>query len=239
MKVAVVTPYHKEALETLRRCHESVSRQSHPCTHIFVADGHPQDEVGSWPGVRHLRLPVSHRDYGNTPRALGSISAFNQGFDAVAYLDADNWYADDHIESLVEICTEHRVPVAFSARQIVLFTGELYPLLESAELEGVHIDTNCYLITQDAAWLASAWAMMDPSFAVVGDRLFRRMIDERIPRIAGSGRRTVFYVSRWPQHFEDMGISPPPGCHRPADVSQHKPYDRNVHLSRLGWDPFA
>jgi hypothetical protein len=43
MRVAVITPYFKEPLEQLRRCHESVANQTHGETvHFMVADGHPQ-----------------------------------------------------------------------------------------------------------------------------------------------------------------------------------------------------
>ncbi|MDP9413866.1 MAG: hypothetical protein M3Q08_07205 [Pseudomonadota bacterium] len=73
MKVAVVTPYYREPLETLERCHESVRRQPHSCTHFMVADGHPRAEVNSWPDVQHFALPVSHGDYGNTPRSIGGV----------------------------------------------------------------------------------------------------------------------------------------------------------------------
>jgi hypothetical protein len=111
MRVAVVTPYFREPLDWLRQCHASVRAQTHACTHVMVADGHPQSEVAGWPGLRHIALPTSHGDYGDTPRAIGSIEAIGAGFDAIAYLDADNAYAPDHIESLVEL--QRRTGAAF------------------------------------------------------------------------------------------------------------------------------
>ena len=152
MKVAVVTPYYREPLEVLERCHRSVLAQTHPSTHFMIADGYAQEAINGWENVQHFSLPVSHRDWGNAPRSMGSISAFNQGFDAVAYLDADNWYAEDHIASLVAICTQFEVSVVFSYRQIVLSTGEYCPFMEEGEETGDHIDTNCYFFTKDAAF---------------------------------------------------------------------------------------
>jgi hypothetical protein len=38
---------------------------------------------------------------GNTPRAIGGILADAYGFDAVTYLDADNWYDPAHVEDFV------------------------------------------------------------------------------------------------------------------------------------------
>jgi glycosyltransferase involved in cell wall biosynthesis len=242
MKVAVVTPYYQEPLEVLERCHRSVAAQTYPCTHIMVADGHPRAAVESWDGVEHFSLPVSHRDYGNTPRSLGSISAFNRGFDAVAYLDADNWYAEDHIESLVDGLRKHPAPVAFSLRQIVLAVGdrfELYPWLEPGESSGAHIDTNCYLITNEAAFLAPIWAMMAPQLAQLGDRLIRRIISDRRWPLTTNGRRTVFYLSKWPQHYQAMQLPVPPDAYAPEASRADEPIDPSVHLARLGFDPLA
>jgi glycosyltransferase involved in cell wall biosynthesis len=237
MKVAVITPYYREPLEVLERCHRSVLAQTHPSTHFMVADGHPQSAIDGWESVHHLSLAVSHGDWGNTPRSIGSISAFNQGFDAVAYLDADNWYAEDHIASLVDVCTQHQVSVAFSYRQIVLSTGEHCPFLDIGEENGDHIDTNCYFFTKAAAFLAPVWALLDPQFAHTGDRFMRRVIGIGVPRVLGTGRQTVFYVSHWPQHFEAMGKEPPSDA-RQMDLERlNKPYDPAVNLARLGFDP--
>lgn len=236
MRVAVVTPYYKEPWATLVRCHESVVRQTHPCTHFLVADGHPQEQVDGLPGVQHIVLPVSHGDYGNTPRSIGSISAFNQRFDAVCYLDADNWYADDHVESLVSLASEHSLSVVCSLRQIVLSTGEMCPFLDPGEIEGRHVDTSCYFVTKDAAFLVSVWALMDPQFASVGDLFFRRVLQQRGIRLGCTGRQTMFYVSNWPEHFAQMGKSPPPDAHS-VDARVQQPYDPAVNLARLGFDP--
>ena len=100
LKIAVVTPYNKENDDILRQCHVSVLRQSYPCTHILVADGHPKSLFDE-PKTMHVILPQANGDMGNTPRAIGGILADAYGFDAVAYLDADNWYDPSHIEGLI------------------------------------------------------------------------------------------------------------------------------------------
>src|SRR3989344_8281647 len=100
MKVAVITPYFNILDEWLLQCHRSVKSQTHPCTHILVADGRAKDIVNSLE-AQHILLPVNYRDYGDTPRGVGSILAIGQGFDAIAYLDADNWYYPEHIASMV------------------------------------------------------------------------------------------------------------------------------------------
>ena len=99
--VAVITPYYREDTEKLRRCHESVLRQTGEVTHFMVADGFPNPEVDRW-DVQHVSLGAAHGDNGNTPRGIGALLAFAQGFDAVAFLDADNWFVDNHISSLLK-----------------------------------------------------------------------------------------------------------------------------------------
>ncbi len=236
--MAVITPYHREPTETLRRCHDSVLQQTHPCTHIMVADGHPQPEIASWT-AQHFALPVSHRDYGNTPRAIGSMSAFNQGFDAIAYLDADNWYSGDHIESLVTRCSDEGWAVGFSGRRIVLSTGEHCPFVDADEGDGRHVDTSCFFITAKAAFLASVWAMMDPRFAAIGDRLLLHVVKARGLRHGWTGRQTLYYESRWPVHFEAMGKAPPPDAHS-IDLSHlSEPYSPEKSIARLGFDPLS
>ena len=96
MRVAVVTPYYKEPRGWIERCIASVAAQTHACDHFLVADGHAQDWIDG-AGVRHLRLDRGHGDYGNTPRALGALLAVSEGYDAIAFLDADNWYAPEHV----------------------------------------------------------------------------------------------------------------------------------------------
>ena len=64
-----------------------------PCTHIVVNDGGEPPEIADNARTQLIHLPTAHRDVGNAARAIGSVTAICQGFDALAYLDADNWYA--------------------------------------------------------------------------------------------------------------------------------------------------
>jgi hypothetical protein len=233
MRVAVITPYYREDLGTLRKCHDSVLQQTYPCTHYFVADGHPQHELSSW-NVQHIVLPHSHGDVGNTPRGIGGISALNGGFDAIAYLDADNFYSPDHIESLVACCRQNDCHVAFSGRQIVLSTGELCDFEDIEEVEGKHVDTSCFFITARAAFLLPVWAMMDRKASPLGDRLMLSVIMTRGVSHAWTGRKTLYYVSHYREHFEAMGKPPPADPH----TSKGGAYSREENVIRLGFDPF-
>ena len=102
MKAAVITPYYKEDISVLRRCHLSVLDQEVNCRHFMVADGFPNDSVSSW-DCEHIILPSSHADNGNSPRAIGSISAMNQGYQLLLMLDADNWFCANHVSEALRV----------------------------------------------------------------------------------------------------------------------------------------
>src|SRR5258705_8390414 len=104
LRVAVVTPYFRVPDAWLSQCHRSVAAQQYPCTHILIADGEPQDIVAEF-AAEHILLEQAHADYGDTPRMIGSQAAVSRGFDAIAYLDADNWYYPTHIASLIGLHT--------------------------------------------------------------------------------------------------------------------------------------
>ena len=117
MKTAAITPYFETEDARLQKCHDSVVAQTHPCTQIFIADGAPQDVVSRF-DAQHIVLGANHGDYGDTPRAVGSVSAVSQGFDAIAWLDADNWYEPNHIESLIDLHRKQDAAVCTSSRMI-------------------------------------------------------------------------------------------------------------------------
>jgi hypothetical protein len=239
MKVAVVTPYHRERPGMLRRCHESVLRQSVPVTHFLVADGEPQAELNGWQ-AQHIRLSRSHGDYGNTPRAIGAMSALNQGFDAIAFLDADNWYAEDHVASLSACCVEKKCAVAFSYRHLVLASGEICPFEPTEDADDSHVDTSCILITKGAAFLLPMWAMMDPALAAIGDRVMLALIRKTGVPHAWTRKRTLFYQTNVADHYRAMGKDPPAAPHEiDWDMMRSRiAGSRDVMIDRLGFDPF-
>jgi glycosyltransferase involved in cell wall biosynthesis len=211
LRVAVITPYLREPLAILRYCHQSVLRQTHPCAHFMVADGHPLDEVSRW-SVKHLSLPGPHHDVGNTARGLGALSAMNQGYDAVAFLDADNWYYPDHIESMVDLHRRTGAAVCTATRNIHRQDGSLM-FTDNNECNGItHVDTSCYFVTRAAFELLPIWLMMPGQLGPVGDRVFwRSIVARRIPH-AHFSRSTVAFRTRYEAHYASLGEPAPPGA---------------------------
>lgn len=209
MRVAVITPYHKEALPFLQRCHESVTRQTCPCLHVMVADGFPVDDVARWP-ADHVVLPQAHNDIGSTPRLIGSYHAIGLGYDAVAFLDADNWYREDHVAALVRLCTENDAGFASSGRMLCRLDGS--PMAPCGATDpDVFVDTNCMFFARPAFPLLAHWTLM-PSYAhVVGDQIMLDQVIRSGVRRVHNPDPTVFYRCGKAGIYRMLGEPVPPG----------------------------
>lgn len=214
MRIAVITPYFKEPIEKLRRCHDSVLQQTHAdIEHIMVADGFPKAEIDAWPRCLHIHLPVNHNDSGDTPRIVGSASACARRFDGVVFLDADNWFDPGHIGKLVEAHQRSGAPVVTCARRLVRpDTGEV--LGTCTESDGQRFnDTNCYLITEQAYPLLAAWGFRNQAVAAslrtVGDRLFwSAVVNSGVGRVH-VGEPTVNYETTYAVHYPARKLEVP------------------------------
>jgi hypothetical protein len=212
LKVAVVTPYHKETEAVLMRCRDSVSRQTYPCTHIMVADGHALSLFDHMQGVLHVTLPIENADYGNTPRAIGGLLADAYGFDAVAWLDADNWYNIDHIERMVGVAETHQNIQLVSCRRRFYdsYQNDL-DITEAEEDMGSHVDTNCWFVLRSGFSLLRFW-LLPKALAAIGDRLLLgKVVQDQFHRVATQDR-TVCYQTLWASHYIQAGLPPPPGA---------------------------
>ena len=170
MKVAVITPYYKESIDILRKCHESVVNQTYSCLHIMVADGFPQSDINEWK-VDHIALPKPHYDIGSTPRLIGCYHAIGLGYDAVAFLDADNWYRKDHIEQLIELHKNTKAVFLSSSRMLCRLDGTEMAKCNSIDSDKF-IDTNCIMITRGGFELLQRWVLMPNYGHLIGDRIF-------------------------------------------------------------------
>jgi hypothetical protein len=214
MRIAVVTPYYKEPIEKIRRCHESVLNQTHrDVMHFMVADGFPLPEIDTWERCLHFPLPIGHNDSGDTPRVVGCASAASQQYDGIVLLDADNWFDPEHIEVLLKVHELSQAPVVTCARKLCRpDTGEV--LANCWECDGVKFsDTNCYLITDTAFPLLAAWGFRDKQIsrgiANMGDRLFWKAIVKSKVARAHSNKPTVNYETAWAGHYANLGLSIP------------------------------
>ena len=168
-RVAVVTPYYREELDLLRQCHRSVRAQTMPCLHVLVADGRPRRRLRLW-NAHHIVLPVSHGDIGSTPRLIGAYHAIGLGVEAVAFLDADNWYAPEHIAALMAARDQEGAGFVSSSRLLCRLDGTSMAVCPLTDPDHF-IDTNCMLFGREAFHLLHEWVLMPPYGHLIGDRI--------------------------------------------------------------------
>lgn len=207
MRIAVVTPIFRPADGWLEQCHASVRAQTHACTHILISDGDGPNPLLDFVG-QFIQLSWRHDDYGDTPVALGSVSAFSQGFDAIAYLDDDCWYEPEHIASLVELHERTGASVCSSLRKLYDYQDNFLQVCPSSD--GVRfVDTNCYMIWRAARQLCVELASMPREYHAIGDRyLFHQMRRQQVSH-ANSGIASVCYRTRLRKVFLRLGLQPP------------------------------
>jgi hypothetical protein len=215
-RVAIVTPYHGEPLAWIAKAHASVRMQSHPATHILVGDGKPEAAIDAW-GAQHIIMPAGHRDWGHTARSSPVAAA--QGFDAIGFLDADNWFYPDHVETLLALQAERDLEVASSLRVMHHVDGRL--LHRCQLVDGIEtFDTNCLMLFPPAYSACRSSAV--PDVRCIADR-WCRFWKRRGRRIGCTHKGTVAYrcaisTSTTPplpmptEHIVDLTSCTPANC---------------------------
>ena len=203
MKVAVVTPYYRETDEVLRTAMDSVRNQTYPdCRHYMVADGFPNPLVDAY-GAYHIRLPTAHGDTGNLGRCIGAFAAISAGVDAIAFLDADNWYRPDHISRMAALHGKTGAVVCTSGRSIHRQDGSLLRD-RCRENDGERFaDTSCLFFTRPAFDLLSLWGLQQPEYGAIGDRLVWRAIRRRGVSRAHDPEPSVAFRTQYAPHYRN------------------------------------
>ena len=244
MKIAVITPYYKESLEILRQCHLSVINQNIDVivTQYFIADGCPQEEIASW-DAQHIILPISHNDNGNTPRGLGSSLAKIEGYDFIAYLDADNWYHQDHLQTMLNKWKESRAQVIGSFRTFHHESGENLFTEESAENSLDHVDTSCLFLHKSCFELLNIWLEMPKILSPLCDVIFFAAIKHKKYEFCSTKKRTVAFRSKYLSHYFTANSHPPLNLKSEAEFIPaldflNSKYGASECIKKLGFWPF-
>ena len=181
-KPAIINPYYKENIKVIKRCYESCKSQTFNGSHFLVSDGFPYPEINNW-DVNHIILPEAHNDFGNTPRGIGALSAINQGFNVILFLDADNWFENNHLESVLEMkISDLSFDIISTYRNLVLSSGEIVES-DKEDFEKKHIDTNCMIFFESSFFLLPYWTTMTKELSVIGDRIMFKAIKDNSLKI--------------------------------------------------------
>lgn len=211
MKICVVTPYYQEDVSWLTRAHESVRAQKVPAWHILVCDGAAPAQIPDFQGT-HVLLQRNYRDYGNTPRFIGCFNAITQGADAIAFLDADNWFYPEHLMTLAEVAVAADLEAVASARMLHRLDGSA--MMKCPTVDGQNfIDTSCMFIMKSAFRHLIAWVLLGQDVSGgAPDQFVWKMMRDAGTRMGFVDRPTVAYRTRHRVHYEAAGERPPPGA---------------------------
>ncbi|MEY4765996.1 MAG: hypothetical protein RI907_2669 [Pseudomonadota bacterium] len=213
LRVAVVTPFHRERAEWLEAAQRSVAEQTYPCTHILVGDA-----ATVRPPLPALVVPLPQgvADWGDTPRAIGSMYAAGLGFDAIAFLDADNAFDPEHIANLVALHRQTQAVVLSSQRRFISLDGQ--PMAECLSSDGEQFcDTNCLMVTRPAFPDMATWATMDRAFHAIDDRVIWHTLRSAGHPRAHSPKVTVSYRAAAAGIYNDLGWPLPEGVRDEQD----------------------
>lgn len=210
MKVAVITPYHDPQSPYLEQCLSSVRDQTHSNTiHVTIGDGCTLQQAQDFQNVHNISLPKNINNYGDSPRTVGVVYAFSQGADAVTFLDSDNWYAKEHIETMVKQCVASGSDVVTSLRYLSHLNGTVMGVCPESDGK-IFCDTNCLLITKKLAEEAALWWLIPDDMHVIDDRVMWDTLIHATDRIASTDIASVYYRTAFEFHYRAFNLQPPP-----------------------------
>lgn len=204
--VAVVTATTGRA--TLKQTVQSVAAQTYPCTHYVVYDGaaalsnaHVSGCLPMLQGVKEIVLPDPTGGGAMMNGAICAAAPFLVTEDYICYLDDDNWFEPDHIETMMQAIGDKAY--AYCLRKLVRPDGSFYANDDGESLghHGDMVDVNCYLFKREVcAGIAPLWYKTDGN-VMIGDRHVWAALKAHNTPWAATGRYTVNYriSSRWNQ----------------------------------------
>lgn len=185
--VAVITSTIGRA--ELERAIQSVQNQTYPAKHYIFVDGEKyhskaREILTKYSNVVVTYLPMNTGAGGWTNSAINAIAPYLIKEDIFCYLDDDNWYEPNHIETCVKTLEETDAPYVYALRNLYTNKNEFicqditesigfyrnlvpYPISISLNKnkealyirnKSFHIDTNCYAVKRDIALkIAPSW----------------------------------------------------------------------------------
>jgi len=199
LTVAVITS--TRGRETIKQANESVRNQTYKATHYVFAHGRD-----CWDKVENNMKEIANAQVVNLPRANGgngygmapvfALAPFAVEEDIMFYLDDDNWYEPDHIESLVEMIEKQNLGWAYSLRKIVDGEGnficedncESLGCIPNSDNQYL-VDNSCYAVRTDVARRHShAWYV-----PIISDRSFQAELMRAKHPAGTTGKHSVNY----------------------------------------------
>jgi hypothetical protein len=200
--------------------------------HLIVTDGAFENFLSCPPDVHVLNLPKRTGDFGDTPRAVGSMYALSLRANLLSYLDADNWVVPDHLASILDAIVPCDALVITTKRQFAAIDGR--PLgaicLTSNGIE--FCDTNCLTLYGAALRLGLCWGDIHPGEHAIDDRVVWGEIRKSSIPCIHTDLATVFYRANSAGIYHDLGLTPPDDARSTSSISEAL----RLHFDRTGRD---
>ena len=197
LSVAVVTS--TQGRSTITKAIQSVKDQTRKATHyVFIHGAEYSDKT-----IPHLaddtvavHLPRANGGGGYGMAPVFALAPYAITEDIVCYLDDDNWYEPDHIESVVEMIEKHDLGWAYSYRKIEDNEGS-FICEDNCESLGMQlnsdnqylVDNSCYAVRTNVARRHShAWYV-----PVISDRSFQHELMRAGLSVGTTGKHSVNY----------------------------------------------
>jgi hypothetical protein len=187
----------------LRKAVDSVLLQTYPTTCYVVIDGDENwlktcDQLGPYtnPNLKIARLPINVGANGFYGHRVYAAFTHLVNTKYVLYLDQDNWFDSNHVETCINTIEKNDLQWSYSLRKIYskeavyLCNDDCESLGKWQTYHGVnHVDTNSYCIkTEIAIKLAQAW-----HGGWGQDRVFLSAISQYFGKYDCTGKYTVNY----------------------------------------------
>jgi hypothetical protein len=190
----------------LRRCIESVKEQTVKCRHYVYVNGLkwmlPAHEIiQEFPHINAMYLPEETGDcgYGHSMSGVFAAAPFLTESDFIFYLNDDDFYDSNHVESLVCLMQDEKLGWAYSLRRFVDIRGN--PVCEddwdslgywpnAFDDNSFLVDNSCYAMRRSTARAVATHWTQDSRIA---DRLVLRELKHLGLPYGCSGISTVNY----------------------------------------------
>lgn len=213
VKIYVVTPvWHGTNRDWLDQCIRSVNEQSiGGISHILVNDGTGFEQPIGFQGVL-LHCGKNHNDFGDTPRHQGVQHARASGADAIAFLDDDNWFEENHLENALSVHAQHGSDVVFSRRHLIhIGDGTSMGVCNRCGIDD-WADTSAAVYFGRGLDTLRVWGEINDAFHAIDDRVVSKAIKDDGLRVGRSGEATLNYRCTHRIIYEHLGRVVPKGA---------------------------
>ena len=182
---------------SLQQTLDSVAAQTFPCQHYVVFDGplsgDEKTDVRLPREVETIFLPKRTGGNGMMNGCILGAAPFMVTEDYICYLDDDNWFEPDHVESLMTASGDKAY--AYCLRKLVEPDGTFF-MNDDGEALGHHgdlVDMNCFFFKREVArGVAPLFAMTTGAINICDRYIWKALLDNNTP-YATTGKYTVNY----------------------------------------------